>query len=291
MCQPQPVPVIATDPNITGMPMGPMVPVAPMFPSPYTGPMINSPQNFVYIQDPFSEIAECTSAIIRQQPELYEALTGCETQNRYHVFLRSPYGVKYAFKCNERSDSCARCCLSSSSRPLKIIMRHVISSQEYDTDLSKIFINIDKPCQMACCCLCRPYMNVRLADSGQNLGTIREPCTCCDIELQVWDSANNLKFEIHGDCCQVGLCCGDTVKKLSNVNFDIIHNGSIVGCIRKLSSSIGEFFTKADSYEVAFPAMATPADKLLLIIAALMLDYQNFEDGENKTSHGTYGYY
>ena len=72
----QPVPVVATDPNLTGMPMMPMTPMGPMVPPPYTGPMIDTPQNFVYIQDPFTEIAQSYGAIIRQQPSLLEAVTG-----------------------------------------------------------------------------------------------------------------------------------------------------------------------------------------------------------------------
>lgn len=274
----QPVPVVATDPNVTGMPMAPM---GPIMPPPYAGPMINTPQNFVYIEDPFTEIANCQSAIISQTPSLLEAVTGCVTQNRYHIFLQTPYGLKYAFKCNEKSEGCARCCLSGNARPLQIIMRHVVSLEQLSSDLAKIFINIDKPCQPGCCCFCRPYMDVRLADSGQRLGAVREPCTCCDIETQVLDANGNLRYEIHGDCCQLGLCCGPAIQKLSNINFDIRQNGYVVGAIKKLSSNIGEFFTKADSYEVVFPMNATPSDKFLLIISGLMLDYQNFEKSDN----------
>ena len=281
---PQPVPVIATDPNLTGMPMAPMGPV--MVP-PYAGPMINSPQNFVYIQDPFTEIAQSRTAIVRQEPALLERLTGCVTRNHYHVFLSTPYGLKYAFKCNEQSSGCARCCLSANSRPVKIIMRHVISFQQYDGDMAKVFINVDKPCKCACCCFCRPYMDVRLADNGQQLGIISEPCTCCDVDMEVLDTAGNLRYDINGDCCQLGLCCGPSLKKLANVNFEIKENGYTVGAIRKLTSSIGEFFTKADSYEVVFPEKATPSEKLLLILATLMIDYQNFES-DNSDPYDTY---
>ena len=281
---PQPVPVIATDPNLTGMPMAPMGPV--MVP-PYAGPMINSPQNFVYIQDPFTEIAQSRTAIVRQEPSLLERLTGCVTRNHYHVFLSTPYGLKYAFKCNEQSSGCARCCLSANSRPVKIIMRHVISFQQYDGDMAKVFINVDKPCKCACCCFCRPYMDVRLADNGQQLGIISEPCTCCDVDMEVLDTAGNLRYDINGDCCQLGLCCGPSLKKLANVNFEIKENGYTVGAIRKLTSSLGEFFTKADSYEVVFPEKATPSDKLLLILATLMIDYQNFES-DNSDPYDTY---
>ena len=90
----QPVPIMTTGPNFTGTPMG-------MEYMPQN--LINSPQNFVYFLDPFTELSQCSGAIIRQQVEYLEAITGCETQNRYHVFLLTPMGLKYAFKCNERS--------------------------------------------------------------------------------------------------------------------------------------------------------------------------------------------
>ena len=166
-------------------------------------------------------------------------------------------------------------------------MRHVISFQQYDGDMAKVFINVDKPCKCACCCFCRPYMDVRLADNGQQLGIISEPCTCCDVDMEVLDTAGNLRYDINGDCCQLGLCCGPSLKKLANVNFEIKENGYTVGAIRKLTSSLGEFFTKADSYEVVFPEKATPSDKLLLILATLMIDYQNFES-DNSDPYDTY---
>ena len=130
-------------------------------------------------------------------------------------------------------------------------------------------------------------MDVRLADNGQQLGIISEPCTCCDVDMEVLDTAGNLRYDINGDCCQLGLCCGPSLKKLANVNFEIKENGYTVGAIRKLTSSLGEFFTKADSYEVVFPEKATPSEKLLLILATLMIDYQNFES-DNSDPYDTY---
>ena len=48
--------------------------------------------------------------------------------------------------------------------------------------------------------------------------------------------------------------------------------------------------TNADSYLINFPSKATPADKLLLITAGLMIDYQFFENSPESPnqSHGTY---
>ena len=41
---------------------------------------------YVLVKDPMDELNSCTSVTIRQQPELLETITGCETANRYHVF-------------------------------------------------------------------------------------------------------------------------------------------------------------------------------------------------------------
>ena len=48
----------------------------------------------IYVQDPLTELENCAGVVIRQEPEIFEALTGCETPNRYHVFGESPPGLK-----------------------------------------------------------------------------------------------------------------------------------------------------------------------------------------------------
>jgi len=53
------------------------------------------------------------SAFIKQKIELLEVLTGCETKNRYSVYLRYENGVNaLLFKCKEESSWCARNCIT-----------------------------------------------------------------------------------------------------------------------------------------------------------------------------------
>ena len=61
------------------------------------------------------------------------------------------------------------------------------------------------------------------------------------------------------------------------IEFRIMKNGQQVGAIKKANMSIGEYFTKADTYKVAFPIDAIPELKMLLICAALLIDYQNLK--------------
>ena len=119
-------------------------------------------------------------------------------------------------------------------------------------------------------------MDVKLTDTGTRLGMVREPFTCCDLDSEIYDPRGNLRYEVVGNCCQMGLCCGADMKKLATIRFDITQNNMIVGSIRKLGASFGEFFTKADSYQIQFPPNATPEEKMLIIINGLMIDYLYF---------------
>ena len=263
-----------------GMPpmMGPMG----QYPN---GMMGFGPLNFQYCKDPMEELSQCNGAIIRQEIEMFEAISGCETQNKYQVFIQSPMGIKFAFQCNERSGCCSRCCCSNDCRGLKIEIKHISSPAEYDADFAKVYIKAKKPCALGCCCLCRPQIKVSLKEGKKYLGKVREPFTCCDRDAEVYDEVGNLKYRIVGDCCQMGFCCGSSAEKLVEIEFVIKQNGQKVGFMKKMTSSYSEYFTKADSYKIIFPPNATPEEKMLLIVAGLLIDYQNFEKPETPQNN------
>lgn len=67
--------------------------------------------NMGFAPDPMAVLAEARTAIVKQQIELLEVFTGCETKNRYHVYITTHSGqFVYLFKCKEESDCCARMC-------------------------------------------------------------------------------------------------------------------------------------------------------------------------------------
>ena len=252
-----------------GMGMNPMMGGMP-------GMMGFGPANFQYCEDPMKELVQCTGAIIRQEIEFFEVISGCETQNRYQVFLQSPMGLKYAFQCNEKSGCCSRCCCPNNCRSLEIIIKHLTSAME-DPDLANIYIKAQKPCAIGCFCCCRPYIDVVLHKDKKYLGKVSEPFTCCDRNAEVYDEFNQLRYRIVGDCCQTGLCCGSSAEKLTEIEFNILEGRKNVGLMKKMVASLGQYFSKADTYKIIYPKTATPQEKLLLIIAGLLIDYQNFE--------------
>ena len=241
--------------------------------------MMLQPVQYVFVQDPMGELANCTGVLIKQEPELFEQLTGCETANRYHVFGQTHQGSKYLFKCKEKSGWCMRNCCASKQREFDMDIIH-ISSPNQMQNYSKSFANAYKPFKCTMGCLCRPELIVSLNDGNIKVGSAIHACTICNPEFEILDSNNQIKYIVSASCCQAGLIFPNSLcGKCYEVAFDIMNPGTseVVGHIIKKTAELDELVTDADSYQVNFPQNASPYDKLLIIALGLMIDYQYFE--------------
>ena len=245
-----------------------------------------------------TELGLSTGVLIRQEAQFLEQLTGCESPNRYYVFSQSPQaGMKLLFKCKEYSECCMRNCCPANNREFNMAIKHIATAANLDENFSTPFIDVRKPCKCTCFCLERPEMLVRFGNQGQTLGRIKQPFTCCDPVFSTYDSTGIVKYTIHGDCCQCGLLCKNNFcGKLSEVTFNIYKGNNIAsvpcGSITKKVATAAELVTSADSYQINFPPDANPQDKMLLIVAGLMIDYQFFEEtassNDNNNRNRTY---
>ena len=249
---------------------------------------------YVFVVDPMTELASSTGVVIKQEPQIFEAMTGCEIPNRYFVFSQSPQGgMKLLFKCKEFSTCCMRNCCPASDREFNMKIKHVAAQINLNEDFSSTFVDVSKPFKCTCLCLERPEMIVTFGNK-QPFGRIRKPFACCDADFEIYDNTGSLRYYVHGDCCQCGLCCANSFcGKISQADFQVYNSLSRVnpvGLISKKPASFSEMVTSADSYQINFPAQATPQDKLLLIVTGLMIDYQYFEEsasGNNNTRYNT----
>ena len=61
----------------------------------------------VYFKDALGKLEDVAGVFIKQKFELLEAVTGCETENKYHIFASDKDGdIKkklILFKCKEKS--------------------------------------------------------------------------------------------------------------------------------------------------------------------------------------------
>ena len=151
-------------------------------------PAIFGGMQFIYVEDPMAELASCPSLLIRQEPEFFEKLTGCEMPNVYHVFGNSPLGFRYLFKCIEKSNCCARKFCNSNQRPLDLDIIHCNSYDQLGMNYTTPFATMQKPFMCTFYCLCRPEINVVLNSTGQPVGKVKHVCTFCDPTFEVYNN-------------------------------------------------------------------------------------------------------
>lgn len=293
-------PVYAYDPynQASNIPMPVPVPAVPYQAQTVPGQVQFGALRCIVVSDPMTELATCKSVIIKQQPELLEMISGCETANRYHVLGNQGSGLyKYLFKCNERSDFCQRNCCPSNMREFNMEIFHAVAGPITGNIAGK-FANAFKPFKCSLFCLNRPIIKVNLEANNQYIGEIKHLFSFCDPEFEVYNN-QGLLYYVRADCCQCGLLCANNFcGKMSTATFEIYKPGTstVLATISKMSAqSLGEMITDADSYQVGFPPTATPEEKLLLIALGLMIDYQYFETSSSDDNKGygrsRYGYY
>ena len=243
---------------------------------------------FIYVQDPLSELASCPSLLIRQEPEFLENLSGCEFPNIYHVFGNSPLGYRYLFKCIEKSNCCTRRFCPSTQRPFDMDIIHCNSMDQLGIGYTTPFATMRKPFMCTMCCFCRPEINVILNSTSKAIGKVRHICTVCDPTFELYSVNGILKYIITAECCQCALLCPGFLSKTSRGLFEILDSSTKqrVGQITKEPATMSEMVTDADTYVVNFPANADAYDKLLITGLALMIDYQYFETDADEEHKG-----
>lgn len=238
---------------------------------------------FEYINDPLSEIQNCTSVIIKQEPEYLEFISGCERNIAYHIFGKTSEGKKYLFKCAENTGCLNRWLCPTALRQLQINFFHISSNNE--SVEPKIYANFLKPFKCPCFCLGRPEIFLTLNDKNEKIGKILEPFSGCSSLYEIYDDKEQMKYMVRAKCCQCGLLCANSIfGRMGEAIFNIIDPESKeqIGIICKKSPVMTDGLNENEDYLINFPEKASTNDKLLLITLGLMIDYQYFELDPSK---------
>ena len=244
--------------------------------------------NYSLSQNPLETLKIAASAKIVQKLELLELITGCETKNRYSVYITDTFGMQHLlFKCKEDSSWCSRNCCYANVRPFAMKVKHITPANQNVDDFADTFAQFNRPFKCTCYCCNRPEMKGTFKNSGEHFGKVIEPFTCCYSPIfYVIGQDNSVRYTIYLDCCQCGFYCRNNIcGKLSSVNMKVFEGktsnfqGKGVAAIKKMSGGFKELVSDADSYELLFPNDATPEDKMMLIGAVLMIDYRYYEEG------------
>lgn len=254
------------------------------------------------VPDALEEIEKNPEVVVEQKIELLEILTGCETANRYNVYLLDKdKNKKFLLKCKESSSWCCRNCVPSNDRSFTLTVIHIKNSNK-QLDYKKNLADFARPYQFTCGCLCRAKMigyygdenaevghknssgKKEISKNARGMGEIDERFACgCKIEVRGEDG--NIKYKIVGDYCQCGYCCRiASIGKCYEVDFWIydadadITTSKPVGNIHKVFKGLTELITDSDAYILTFPRKATAIERLLLIGSVILIDYRYYEE-------------
>jgi len=250
-----------------------------------------------YCEDPLQILSNVNRAYIFQELEVWEQVTGCEQKNNYNVCVVDPITQMqyYLFRCKEDSSFCQRCCCSGASRAFSMRVKHIAADQAFGEGYNNYFAELLRPFKCTCCCFSRPEVSCYMKEGNVNLGTIKEPCTCCSPVLELYGPGElgksniTLRYTVLIDCCQVSYMCSSCkCGKCQELECGI-YDGKDTSMNRKLGRIIKkvtneEFFSKANTFSIDFPENATPFDRLLIIFAGLFIDYRLFEDDVDAPS-------
>ena len=229
------------------------------------------------------KVMKLQGVFIKQKFELFEAVTGCETENRYDVYKYRPDGRAYGnplLICKERSGCCARCCMTSDCRSF------TMNCMDMGTETEDVVMIMRRPCQITCACLCRPRMDVFLYDPKtrmeEKIGTVVDNFDCCNFSFQGETPQGEVRFHLEAPCCQCAFWCKCPCDKCEKVVFDI-YKGPKNELLKAKLLKVGKGCCKnaigdADNFMIPFEKWMTYHDRCLLVACTILIDYRMFEE-------------
>jgi hypothetical protein len=166
-------------------------------------------------------------------------------------------------------------------------------------------------CSCCCCCGPAPYLRTKDTDTGMVLGETRYVCDEClfvpKFHVFMAPHGGSVRYILRPDTCCCGLCvmprCGGRKDKCrcrvpflirtpTNGNDPVyanVHEGKAQ--ITSLWTGLfNEVCYKRRAYHVAFPAEASPEERVVLMGSALLVDvvlYEHDDDSNNNNAGGS----
>lgn len=256
-------------------------------------------------------LAACQGIYVKQQIELVEALTGCETKNKYKVHAWDPVRgaedvdagrlMPELFKAKEESECCERICCGP-IRSFTMRIGHEANPADH--------LLLLRPFKCTCFCLARPLLRIVHPALG-DLGEVYSPFVCCAYRFIVraptgvvtkpegppFRPAEMLAasgrdkgdwYIIEGSACQAGAWCSCPCGKCKYFNFTITdaQTGAEIGMLKRVfPGCVKSCVTDADIFVCRFPPDALPFQKAALLGAVFLVDFCIFEKQQNN-NHG-----
>lgn len=233
-------------------------------------------------------LEESRGLFIRQRTDWLQALTGCTQETHFAVQnIDATYGA-VMLRCSEKSDFCARQCLSGSCRPFKVYVTNCFDGTTA--------MEIEREFTCTCFCAGRPFANIYVFDdAGQRLqiGRISQPFTCCDYSFQISDHQNQQVYTLRTPLCQKALVCQCPCDECQIVEFDVIDKEGVkvTNLLKTGKGCVKNAMTNSDNFAVRYVEKMPWNHRALLLASVIFLDFRMFEDkNRNRQNNGVNGF-
>ena len=240
----------------------------------------------INLEDPvFTVLKEINEMKIEQVPDIIEAMCPCCCQlpNCYRCHAKCGNEFVEYFFCKEFSTTCMRIICPVNCRQFTMKGNYSYNNENKDeNNFKNCYLRMKKPLKCPFLCFCRPefiieYLN--MDKKYEKIGTIYFKFSFCDPVFVIENDKKKNVYYIEANYCQLGLMCRNNIfGKTEEAHFFIYNYNNrdkVIGdiCKEKCSSVM----SISDDFSVTFPVNASVKEKILLMITAIMIDYQYFE--------------
>jgi len=229
----------------------------------------------------FDCLGRCTKIEVREKVSLFEAATALmgqevEMANKYKVVDENGEQIFYAVEgtgcCNMQIKQCAPDCA-----PWDVDILYTEGN-----NAQKAF-KMERPFTCAFLCFNRPVVEILdPINGGQKVGSIKDPCHCCNDDFVIRDADDNDLYNVSSGCCQLGKFCPLPCGPCALVEFSIIDavNGGTVGSVTKKIPGCCKFFfaSDVDNYRIDFGNVNNARDKALIMALSIFIDFRLYSD-------------
>ena len=248
------------------------------------------------IQDPYALFFGAEKVYIDQFYKLSDLFIICPLYFSYRISLEycisgedseeKKYEAYHLFNTKEFTPSLLHDCFPNQARQIDInIFNFIVDPQEREVQK---FITMKKPCRCAvsCFCACCSRPTFLVETPIEEIGKIVEIRTLLDPVVQIMDINNDVIYNIITDCSDCGYCLRDGCcdnRRCAICQF-IIYDGeqkNKKGTIKKDHRSGKSIKPDYDQIEIVYPPNCSCQDKILIMCAALALEYLYFQNMTN----------
>ena len=249
------------------------------------------------LEDPLALFHDCEKVYIDQFYKLSDLFVICPLYFNYRISLEyktseTEYSAYHLFNTKEISPPCSHNFCANQAREIEVnIFNFILTPKDTPNTSNRTiqkFVRLRKDCRCAFSCLCaccsRPTFIVETP--VEMLGKVIETRTVCDPVIHIADINNDIIYVLKAKFCDCGFCCRDQCcdnRKCASCLF-IIYDGAQenkLGMIVKDHRSGKKTKPDYDQVTITYPPGISCQDKVLILGAALAIEYLYFQNLSN----------